>query len=113
LLPYFFHLLESIVGNVSALAEKYASHLIQQCPVEVKEEILKFEKEQNLLRTAEIEKTKGEKPSSGSAEKNTKGKSSAKKGANQTGYSDDENESNKTQYLEVNKKHNTELIACK
>jgi len=44
-MPYFFHLLESIVGNVSALSEKYASHLISQCPVEVKDEILKFEKE--------------------------------------------------------------------
>lgn len=43
MLPLFFHLLESIVGNVSSLAEKYASHLISQCPAEVKDEILKFE----------------------------------------------------------------------
>ena len=38
-------MLESIVGNVSGLAEKYASHLIAQCPAEVKQEMLKFEKE--------------------------------------------------------------------
>jgi hypothetical protein len=66
-----------------------------------------------MLKTQEVEKTKGDKTSGKDGETNAKGKSSAKKGANQTGYSDDDNESDKTQYLEVNKKHNTELIACK
>ena len=67
-----------------------------------------------MLKTQDVEKTKGDKSSGKDAENNAKGKSSAKKGANQTGqYSDDDNESNKTQYVEVNKKHNSELLACK
>jgi hypothetical protein len=47
-MPIFFHLFESIINNVNHLVEKYSANLLSQCPTEVKNDILKFEKENKL-----------------------------------------------------------------
>ena len=64
---------------MSALAEKYASHLISQCPAEVKDTILKFEKEEMGAKGAVGKDEGGGKAEKGqnknTAEKNAKGKS--------------------------------------
>ena len=98
MLPLFFHLLESIVGNVSSLAEKYASHLISQCPAEVKDEMLRFEerkKEEQAAAAAKEPKEKGTggKERGGKTAKDGKGKADDK---NKGGDSSDDEDSDRT-----------------
>ena len=114
-------MLESIVSNVSGLAEKYASHLISQCPAEVKEEMLKYEKQRKKL-DEEAETNEAAADKAAGAKQDSKGKQNAESKAgegkakdkkNSSARSDDDKESSKTQYVEVNKKMNTELVRCK
>ena len=52
----FFHLFENIINNVNHLVEKYSANLLSQCPNEVKNDIIKFEKESKLKKTEEESK---------------------------------------------------------
>ena len=106
---------------MSGLAEKYASHLISQCPAEVKEEMLKYEKERKKEEAAEAKEAGAKTTAPAKTDKkgtkesmadNKKGQTKAKDKKNASrGQSDDESE--KAQYVEVNKSMNSELIKCK